>query len=155
MFYVLCYGSNHYAGGTQGGVQYLQSHANIPMDFLHSHKGSTPGVLSIPSQCTCIMCICVLVVWIIEYVDTAILKGCNVCISHDTVVDVSHNICLVYGIDLNTFYMYVHPGSDPVRHLASSSGREEWERCRKAVQELLNLKYGKCLYIERLYITNP
>ena len=40
MFYVLCYGPNHYAGGTQCGVQYLQSHANIPMDFLHSHKGT-------------------------------------------------------------------------------------------------------------------
>ena len=39
-FYVLCYGPNHYAVGTQCGVQYLQSHANIPMDFLHSHKGT-------------------------------------------------------------------------------------------------------------------
>ena len=39
-FYVLCYGPNHYAVGTQCGVQYLQSHANIPMDFLHSHKGA-------------------------------------------------------------------------------------------------------------------
>ena len=51
MFYVLCYGPNHYAGGTQCGVQYLQSHANIPMDFLHSHKGTI-------QECSLDICIC-------------------------------------------------------------------------------------------------
>ncbi len=35
MFYVLCHGANHYAGGTGGGIQYLQEHPNIPMDFLY------------------------------------------------------------------------------------------------------------------------
>ena len=39
-----------------------------------------------------------------------------------------------------------HPGSNSVQHPGSSSGREEWECCRKAVQELLNLKYGKSFY---------
>ena len=52
MFYVLCYGPNHYAGGTQCGVQYLQSHANIPMDFLHSHKG-TIQECSLTNICIC------------------------------------------------------------------------------------------------------
>ena len=39
-----------------------------------------------------------------------------------------------------------------VQHPGSSSGREEWERCRKAVQELLNLKYGKSFYIKQFFI---
>lgn len=36
MFYVVCHGENHYAGGTGGGIRYLQEHPNIPMDFLYS-----------------------------------------------------------------------------------------------------------------------
>ena len=53
MFYILCYGPNHYAGGTQGGVQYLESHPNLPMDFLHSHKG-TIQECSLTNLDTCI-----------------------------------------------------------------------------------------------------
>ncbi len=54
MFYVLCYGPNHYAGGTQGGVQYLQSHANIPMDFLNSHKGTKYKVYMYVLEVACV-----------------------------------------------------------------------------------------------------
>lgn len=51
LLYVLCYDRNHYAGGTPGGVSFLQSHASIPMQFLAAvHEGC---VGSLVKKCHC------------------------------------------------------------------------------------------------------
>ncbi len=51
--YVLCYGQNHYCGGTSSGKKYWTEHPRIPEEFLLAVNEGIVYVLSL--SCICIL----------------------------------------------------------------------------------------------------